>query len=324
MFFGAHLISSSKIPNRSTKEWSTQGIKRFVELMIEFLRISPSYELARRVTEEKLAYSEWQSALFMLYEQELGKPLDEDQKISCELAFQKILESYSEFGDIRGADFNDWWGERGIRIFASDHAKPCVRQITQLNIGQPIHDQAVPLLNSYFNKYRVAEGMPPALLLSVPLGISKKSLLSQISQLIDKAGVPVRPKTKQAKKPLAAKRLRALPLYKALTLLWLKAIDPSLKLWELGIRAKVSPANARTLNLKDKKATYKNAEQRAHLSILTSRMLLKAKMIAENAARGDFPSSKKVMLPFYDYSLIARRLKPRIEAMRAKKNGQSV
>ncbi len=48
---------------------------------------------------------------------------------------------------------------------------------------------------------------------------------------------------------------------------------------------------------------------KVNLNILTSRYLLKAKLVAENTARGEFPSSNKVLLPNYDFEEIYERLK---------------
>ena len=44
------------------------------------------------------------------------------------------------------------------------------------------------------------------------------------------------------------------------------------------------------------------------MAILTSRMLLRAKLITENAAHGDFPSQKPRLLPRFDYENIYRRV----------------
>lgn len=311
------LFDNKPIPSRSNKDWSTRGIKRYVMLMVEFLRISPCYDLARQISDKQLTYDQWETELLKLYESEIGKPLSHDQKVLCVDNFYKVLNTYQEFGDIRTIDFEDWWQNRGINIFAAEHDRPLVRQIYQLEKGQDSDNAIAKRLQTYFVKHRASEGKPPALLLSVPLGVSKKSVLSQISQLIDMANIPLAPKTQQAKKPLAAKRLRALPLYKALSLIWIRTLVPQLNLWQLGVRAKISPVNAIGLDASNKK-TYKNtASQRIHMSILTSRMLLKAKLLAENAARGEFPSTKKILLPHFDYNDIKLRILPKMDAMKA-------
>ena len=52
------------LKKRNDKEWATLGIKGYVMLMIEFLRFSPSYELARRVHVRKPSDEEWQKVWF--------------------------------------------------------------------------------------------------------------------------------------------------------------------------------------------------------------------------------------------------------------------
>lgn len=297
---------------RSHKEWSTRGIKAYVMYMLEFLRISPSYELARQVNEEGLGEEIWRPRLFALFERGLGKALTEDQRIECVAGFRRVLATYHEFGDIRVLDFNSWWLNRGIEIFGADYDKPQVRKVAQLQKGELFGDSIVRSLEVYFRKGRLQEGSPPALILSIPLGSNKKAILAQISKLVDGTEVPVIRKTQRTKKPLTALRLRSLPLLKSIKILWFKARLPEIELWRLGIIAKVSPANAMGLDAKMKKPHKDTIDQRSRMAILTSRMLLKAKLISENAARGDYPSHKVILLPYFDYPQINERVLIRV------------
>lgn len=297
------------LPNRTMKEWSSLGIKGYVLYMIEFLRISPSYELARRIDVEGLSDKEWQTELFRLYELESKKPLSEQQKQERMTDFKKVITTYETFGDLSTIKFKEWWLERGIYIYGTEHSKPAVRKIDQLSKDEDISDKLISALEKYCAKPREKEGKPPALILSIPLGMNKKALLDQVSKMIDNAKVPLPPKSQKAKKPLTAKRLRSSPLYNGIRLLWFKAGIPEYKLWQLGVKAKISPANQVGLDINAKKPTAKTADQRIRISILTSRSLLKARLIAENAARGDYPSYKKIPLVYFDYQDIYRRMK---------------
>ena len=84
---------------------------------------------------------------------------------------------------------------------------------------------------------------------------------------------------------------------------------PDMQLWKVGLWAKVSAKHAKTLNLKEHRKKFEDADSKEHLAILTSRAFKKAKQVAENAARGSFPSSKPVRLPNYDFEDIYARLR---------------
>jgi hypothetical protein len=88
-----------------------------------------------------------------------------------------------------------------------------------------------------------------------------------------------------------------------------KAQYPDMQLWKIGLWARVSAKHAKTLDLKESKKKFEDADSKEHLAILTSRAFKNAKQVAENAARGSFPSSKPVRLPNYDFEDIYARLR---------------
>ena len=95
-----------------------------------------------------------------------------------------------------------------------------------------------------------------------------------------------------------------------------KAQYPDMQLWKVGLWAKVSAKHAKTLNLKEQKKKFEDADSKEHLAILTSRALKKAKQVAENAARGSFPSSKPVRLPNYDFDDVYARLRAHYKTLK--------
>ena len=276
------------LPTKSMKEWSTVGIKGYVMLMLEFMRLSPTYEMARKARNEGLTKIE-KKAL----------PID----------FEHVLATYDEFGDISALSFNEWWASKGIYIFGTEHEKPSVRQIANIEKGEKIDPAFHRALEHYFKVSRVTEGEVPSLILSVPLGMNKRYVLGQVSKLIDQAGVEVPVKAKKAKRSLTAKRLRSAPLFTMLHLLRNKAANPHLELWRLGVMAKVSPANMDGLDAKATKVTARTADQRINMQILTSRFLLKAKRTVEHSARGNFPCSTTIDLPDFNYEEMYQRYK---------------
>ena len=91
-----------------------------------------------------------------------------------------------------------------------------------------------------------------------------------------------------------------------------------MRLWKVGLWAKVSAKHAKTLDLKESKKKYEDADSKEHLAILTSRAFKKAKQVTENAARGSFPSSKTVRLPNYDFDDIYKRLRKHYKTLKTR------
>jgi len=281
-------ILSNRPTNRNMKEWSSTGIKPYLMLMLEFLRISPSYELARKERNEGLTRQD-------------KKVLPKD--------FEQVLKTYDEFGDVSTIRFDEWWLTKGIYIYGTEFAKPRARLIANVVKDEDIDPNFHRALDHHFEKIRPEEGKGPALILAVPLGINKRTILSQISKLIDQSKVAIPVKAKKSARPLDAKRLRKDPLLMSVNILWNKAKDPELELWRLGVIAKVSPKNLDGLDATVKKLTVKTADQRTKTAILTSRALKKAKNIVEHAARGSYPNSSPIELPSFDWGEVYGRVK---------------
>jgi len=277
-------------------------------LMVEFLRISPSYELARKIRSQGLDKQTQNKLITQLYKAQ-GKTLSAIDKQAVVAEFQSVLSSYDEIGDIATMTFDDWWQARGIYIYGTPFSKPLVKQIARIEKTEDFEPLFYKPYEQYLTKIRASEGNPTSLILGLPLGMPKADLLRQISKLIDNAKVPLVTKSARASKALAAKRLRSEPLFIQLRILMAKAQYPDMQLWKVGLWAKVSAKHAKTLDLKESKKKFEDAESKEHLAILTSRAFKNAKQVAENAARGSFPSSKPVKLPNYDFEDIYSRLR---------------
>lgn len=299
---------TSALPGRTMKDWSTKGIKGYVMLMIEFLRISPSYELARQIRTKELDKKVQNKLITQLYEAE-GKKLSAIDKQAVIANFQSVLTTYDEIGDIATMTFDDWWQARGIYIYGTSYSKPLVKQIARIEKDEAFEPLFYKPYEQYLTKIRSSEGNPTSLILGLPLGIPKADLLRQVSKLIDNAKVPLATKAARASKALAAKRLRSEPLFIQLRILMAKAQYPDMQLWKVGLWAKVSAKHAKTLDLKESKKKFEDADSKEHLAILTSRAFKNAKQVSENAARGSFPSPKPVRLPHHDFEDIYSRLR---------------
>lgn len=284
----------------SKKDWHVAPTAGF-QLMFEFLRLSPSYELARK---------------------HRTKGLNQRETASLPSDFDQVLKTYDLLGDVSTEFFRSWWLKRGLQVFGNPYKKPRVHCIGVLNAGKTIelNEMASPI-TSYLNNERNEEGLNASLVLSVPLTLKRSDLLKQISKLIvDSRNI----ETEVDKKPklkLVSKRLRPDVLFKGLRLLWLRAAKPNWELWRLGAKAGLSDSYSTVLdpNAPKKSKTLIEKDDRIIMSKITSRYLTKYEAIAENAARGLFPTDRLVLSIGYDYPLIAKRLKARSVLIREKK-----
>lgn len=298
--------NNKTLPNRASKEWSTIGIKKYALLLLEFLRISPSYALAHQIKSQRLTDNQKKILILDLYN-EKGLKLTKSQEQEMVSGFEKVLKTYDDFGDVTTIDFDDWWTTRGIHIFGSPYEKPIPIKIAGISKNEsyePIFEKA---LKNYFEFTLKNQGKPLAMIIGVPLGLPKRVLMQRISKLIDGEKIPVLNKAKRTIKPLAVQRLRSDPLFIMLRLLMAKAQHEDWPLWRLGLHAKVSDKFSK-LDIQVGKKRLQDAGAKVNLNVLTSRYLLKAKLVAENTARGEFPSSNKVTLPKYDFEDIYNRL----------------
>ena len=298
--------NNKSLPNRTSKEWSTVGIKKYTLLLLEFLRISPSYALAHQIKSRPVTENQKKRLILDLYsEKALKRTKFEKQELLDN--FERVLKTYDDFGDVTTIDFDDWWTTRGIHIFGSPYEKPIpikIAGVAKNESYEPLFEKA---LKNYFEVKLKNQGQPPAVIIGVPLGLPKRVLMQRISKLIDDEKVPVHNKAKRTGKPLAVQRLRPEPLFIMLRLLMAKAQHEDWPLWRLGLHAKVSD-KFNKLDIQVGKKRIQDADAKVNLNILTSRYLLKAKLVAENTARGEFPSSNKVTLPKYDFEDIYNRL----------------
>ena len=305
----------SALPGRTMKDWSTKGIQGYIMLMVEFLRISPSYELASKIRSKGLDKKTQNKLITQLYQAE-GTKLSAIDKQAVITEFQSVLATYDEIGDIATMTFDAWWQARGIHIYGTPYNKPLVKQIARIEKDEAFEPLFYKPYEQYLTKVRASEGNPTSLILGLPLGMPKADLLRQVSKLIDHAKVPLATKSARASKALAAKRLRSEPLFIQLRILMAKAQYPDMQLWKIGLWAKVSAKHAKTLDLKESKKKFEDADSKEHLAILTSRAFKNAKQVAENAARGSFPSSKAIRLPNYDFDDIYTRLRTHYKTLK--------
>lgn len=260
------------------------------ELMLEFLRVSPSYELARKANMEGLS---------------------EQEKLELPTDFDRVLETYKKFGDIRQLLFRQWWLKRGLRIFGNPYSKPEVSKVASIESGEDFSMNAFSAeILEHVNENRRDQGLPGGLLVFIPSELKKRDITRQLGKILDTNPVKAGSRTSGPKLKLVAKRLRAKVLLNGIFLLWIKSARPGWPNWKLGAAVKFSPTYSPQLKVTDPKKGVRPDEQydRIAMAKITVRALRKFEKIAENAARGKFPSQDDVEIARFDYPQIAKRI----------------
>lgn len=286
-------------------------IKGIAKMQFEFLRISPSYELANQILKNNKEIDLEQLAKLVtdLYKPKKTYELEKSEKSEVLKEFLKVIELRTMLGDLTNVNFDDWWKSIGGWYYGFDHAEPSVELISIFERNQISFEKQdlIHRLTNYVDEKRKSEGNPKTILVSIPIGINKKQIFDQINKLIDKHNISEITKARNHN-PFVLKRFRIDALTNAIYLLksW-AALEEPIQLWRFAVITGISPTIAEGLNF-DSKPTNINLDQRNTLAVLMHRSLTQAQYIAENAAHGIFPSREKCRLPQFDQAKVFARL----------------
>jgi hypothetical protein len=250
-------------------DWETSGIFAAkdwrYEALVDYLKLSPSYKLV----------CEWarkgQKAL------PAHAPKD----------WKRLVKTYEDFGDVWRIPESRWWDSRGRVLFGIKAAKAQTFIVGDSDDAHLINSKAATQSQGTWQDM----GYPECLVLAIPTNQTKQMALKQINDII-RAGnfVSTKPKLIQPKYELIRSKLRE-PTIKLGTMA-IKMYQLGYPLWMIGNYLDLSPAhhielddennpNAKELNL---------AVKKVRLGILASKLIKKAELITENAARGLYPT----------------------------------
>lgn len=249
--------------------WADHDQIRFSYLWWEYLQISPSYVLAHR---------------------ERTGALTEADHLRLPADFDVVLSVYDNLGPLHEVTFIDWWRDKGATHFGYRGSKPSIHYLGGL--AKEFNDPLASLTRKaedYIKGAWVEQGLQRSAIVSIPLGMPRSRILREIDSLIsrfreeDKV-IDVAPPTYlilNVKKDYNS-------LFRYLEVIWTRCAYWPAKLFEVGVIAQLSTAYS--LRIAKGEGT---AEDKHALKILTSRAVYRGLMIAENAARGVFPSYSK-------------------------------
>ena len=258
----------------------------------------PRFELQGSSWEESglFATSDWRYDALVDY-----LKLSSSYKLVCEWArkdrkvlptnapkdWAKLVKTYGDFGDVWRIPESRWRDSLGKALFGIKAAKA-----QTFAIG---HSDHAALINSksatQSQKTWQDMGKPECLVLAIPTNQTKQMALKQISAIVRaNTFVDSKPKLVKPSYELIHSKLRE-PTVKLGTIA-LKMYQKEYPLWLIGNQLALSPAHH--IELDDEGNPIKDelslSEKKVRLGILASKLINNAELIAENAARGLYPS----------------------------------
>jgi hypothetical protein len=235
------------------------------DALVDYLKLSPSYKLV----------CEWAKK----GTKAIPKNAPKDWKL--------LVNTYVDFGDVWRIPESRWWDSRGKALFGIKAAKAQTFIVGHSDDSHLINSKSATQSQKMWQDM----AKPDCLVIAIPTNQTKQMALKQISAIIRSNNfVSSKPKLIKPKYELVRSKLRE-PTIKLGTIA-LKMYQNGLPLWLIGNQLELSPAhhiklddegnpNANELNL---------AEKKIRLQILASKLVAKAELIAENAARGLYPT----------------------------------
>lgn len=265
------ILNQTSQPPLSDEILSTaRGDADWFRLWGAFLRASPSYDLARRYRQNTLPDD---------------AALPED--------FETVVRVYDDLGDVRLMSRTRWWRRVAIPQFGLEASNPAV---TRLGVVSHHDDDDAPAairrsVGDYLKEEWVEQIQPTSIIAAIPIGLPKAQIMKQLSAMIGE----VVDAERKLKRPLAAApyslrggRPRYSSALNYLACLMLRSKHPEMPNWRIGAMANLSIQHRNLLkDVEDGKDTISGRET---LKELTSRALHRGHLMAENAARGIFPS----------------------------------
>lgn len=260
------------------------------EMMFEFLRLSPTYELARIAR---------------------TRGLTNEEQNKCPGDFKKVLATYDLIGDVNHVLFRQWWLDTGLKLFGNPYSKPQLHEIVLFKNGQETDIALIEdKFKSHYAKAREDEGLSAALILSIPLELKRSEIIKIFKHQLDQHHIEDVQNGVQPKIKLLGHKFHTKAMLKGLRLLCMKAVKPNLENWRLGVLSEISPSYSKVLDPKAPRKPKDSIEMddRIILGKIVFRSIEKFETIVENAARGKFPSEEKVELTDFEYPKLVNRL----------------
>lgn len=226
------------------------------ELLVDYLKLSPTYQA---ICKSK------------------GKPIKDAPK-----DWGKVAKAYADFKDVFAIRESDWFREIGMPLFGLKARQSEAFVVSDESKDDFLAAHVVVKAKSSWEEM----AMPDTLVLAIPRNQTKQQALKQVTALI------------RSMEFASAKELNTKPKYQLIksklqkqTLVQgieaLKLYRKNMPLWEIGYTLGLSTLHCRDID------NQKNIlDSKVRLQVMASKLIHKAENIAENAARGLFPTDK--------------------------------
>lgn len=130
----------------------------------QFLRISPSYQLAHRL---------W-----------CNEATVQDIPVNAH-DFEQVMQTYEHFGDVFNTSMTEWWALHSNRLFAPQNSELRWKFHAFIKEGEVVSksDLDIPI-KEYCEVTRPNQGNPSAILVSIPLNVEVDDCLNSIRAAI--------------------------------------------------------------------------------------------------------------------------------------------
>ena len=233
------------------------------EYFFDFLRLSQTYWLAHQ----------------------FKNGLIEAKKVKFPKDFDQVLKTYEAFGDLTQTNFKQWWIEKAQYQFGIK-TDPRGSLLLKLDVKEPASndkiEEATVKLKQYLDEERPTQGNRAMVVIALPIHYNRVVMKYEFDRLLNESKLPLVEPREIYPYHLLNNKVRTDMMDAAYRTTLYRAEHKDKKLFEIGIEAGVSPP------LNTKKANYE--DKKRGVESMTSRLLRKAHRLAENAARGVFPS----------------------------------
>ena len=235
------------------------------DVLVDYLKLSPSYRLV----------CEW------------ARKGQKSIPTNAPKDWANLVKTHNDFGDVFRTLESQWWNKHGKLLFGIKAAKTETFLIANSETNSIISNKSVTRSQKTWEDM----GKPDCLVIAIPTNQTKQMALKQINAIVRANSFTNNtPKLVKPKYELIRSKLRE-PTIKLGTIA-LKMYQKGIPLWMIGNKLELSPAHviqfnedgnlsADELNVSDKKI---------RLQIMASKLIAKAELIAENAARGLYPT----------------------------------
>lgn len=291
------------------------------QLQIEFMRLSPTYLLAQQIEIDGIKGEELINVTFKFFDNNYtalkrrqiapanANRFDLEYLKHLRLELKEVRKVYGEYGDI-SMSYADWLndGSQAARLFDAKNTQ----QTALLSVFKKDPKRLQQHIRGITGELnRLEQDMhivPDSLFLQIPLYAPDSEIFNSIKRLLKEHRDPLVYKQILTPAPLHGQRINSNALHKKLRFMLHKVFAPDEPMWKLALKAKLSK---RYEGLEKSYKTHSRSFTEGDidiLNIIASRALANTQYICENAVRGTFPSTQKLITPNYDWMMLQKRV----------------